>query len=52
MPWQLVQLLGGDWLCGEDYSFPSCKQLASSVLLKQKISDGSRLGGGKKDSTF
>jgi len=41
-----VRLLGGVWPCGEDYSFPSCQWLASSLLLKQKISDGSRLAGG------
>lgn len=52
MSQQLVQLLGGDWLCEEDYSFPSCKWLASSLLLKHKITDGSRQGGGKKDSIF
>lgn len=52
MPQKLVQLLGGDWLCGEDCSFPSCKWLASSVLFKQKISGGSRLGGRKKGFYF
>lgn len=47
-----VQLLGGDWLCGDDYSLPSCQWLASSVLFKQKISNGSRLGGETKILLF
>lgn len=47
-----VQLLGGDWLCGDDCNLPNCQWLASSVLFKQKISDGSRLGGETKILLF